>query len=561
MSTAETPARIDFIRETIEHDLASAKHSTIVTRFPPEPNGFPHIGHAKAICINFGIAQEYNGRCHLRFDDTNPAKEEQRYIDAIKEDIRWLGFDWGEHEYYASDYFDQLYAWAEHLIRNGLAYVDEQSVDEIRASRGTLTEPGRPSPFRNRPVTESLDLFSRMKAGEFKDGAMVVRAKIDMTSPNMNMRDPVLYRILNASHPRTGTTWHIYPMYDFAHGQSDAIEAITHSLCSLEFEDHRPLYEWFLEHLPVPHAPRQIEFARLNIGYTVTAKRVLRELVEHKHVSGWDDPRMPTLRGIRRRGYPPEAVRAFCDRVGVTKFNSMSDMALLEHAVRDELNRTALRFMAVLDPVKVIIENYPQGTSEELEAVNNPEDAAAGTRMVPFSRELYIERADFMEDPPGKFYRLAPGREVRLRWAYFITCTGVEKDAQGNITAIRATYDPATKGGDAPDGRKVKGTLHWVSAQHALGAEVRLYDRLFNVENVSKAMEDGSLADALNPDSLEVIEAMVEPALQHATQGDRIQFERIGYFCIDPDSTPERLVFNRTVGLRDSWAKSGMGGG
>jgi len=546
----------NFIREIIDGDLKAGKHSSIVTRFPPEPNGFPHIGHAKAICIDFGMARDFGGRCHLRFDDTNPTKEEQRYVDAIKEDIRWLGFDWGEHEYYASDYFETLYEWAVHLIRSGKAYVDDQTAEEIRQARGTLTAPGVESPYRNRKVEENIDLFTRMRAGEFKAGERVLRAKIDMASPNINLRDPVMYRVLHATHPHTGEKWCIYPMYDYAHGQSDAIEGITHSLCSLEFEDHRPLYDWFIENLPVPHRPRQIEFARLNITYTITQKRALRQLVEQNHVSGWDDPRMPTLRGMRRRGVPPEAIRNFCEVVGVTKMNSLTDIALLEHAIREELNRTAPRVMAVLDPVKVVIENYPEDKEETLDAINNPEDESAGTRHVPFSRELYIEREDFMEDPPKKFFRLSPGAEVRLRYAYFITCRDVVKDAAGEVTEIRCTYDPATRGGDAPDGRKVKGTLHWVSAKHAVAAEVRLYDRLFNVENPAKIEEGKSATDCLNPDSLKVIErAFVEPSVKEKSPGDRMQFERLGYFCIDPDTTSERLVINRTVALRDSWAR------
>src|SRR5215217_55789 len=471
----------DFIRDIIRADLAAKRHTTVVTRFPPEPNGYLHIGHAKSICLNFGVAEEFGGRCHLRFDDTNPTKEEQEYIDAIKRDVRWLGYDWGKHLYHASDYFERLYKWAEHLIRAGNAYVDDQSQEEIRANRGTLTEAGQNSPFRDRSVEENLDLFRRMRAGEFPNGARVLRAKIDMTSGNINLRDPVLYRILHASHPRTGNAWCIYPSYDFAHGQSDAIEGITHSLCTLEFEDHRPLYDWLLDHLPVPSRPRQFESARLNLTYTVLSKRVLTELVRAGHVSGWDDPRMPTLAGLRRRGVPPASIRDFVKRVGVAKANSVVDVAMFDFSVREVLNKTALRRMAVLRPLKVVIENYPEGASEELEAVNNPEDPAAGTRRLRFSRELYVERDDFMENPPKKFYRLAPGREVRLRYAYFITCREAVKNAAGEVIELRCTYDPATRGGDAPDGRKVQGTIHWVSARHALDCDVRLYDRLFTV--------------------------------------------------------------------------------
>ncbi len=553
MSSNESGERQDFIREIIRNDLAGGKHRGIVTRFPPEPNGYLHLGHAKSICLNFGVAEEYGGRCHLRFDDTNPIKEELEYIESIERDVRWLGFDWGPHLYFASGYFEQLYEWAEHLIRTGKAYVDDLSAEEIRAHRGTLTEAGKPSPWRERSAEESLDLFRRMRAGEFPDGARVLRARIDMAAPNINLRDPVLYRILHATHPRTGAEWCIYPTYDFAHGQSDAIEGITHSLCTLEFEDHRPLYEWLVENLPVPSRPRQIEFARLNLSYTIMSKRRLLQLVREGHVNGWDDPRMPTISGIRRRGYPPEAVRAFAERIGVAKRDSMVDVALLEHCVRDWLNLRSERRMAVLRPLKVVLENYPEDRVEELEAVNNPEDAGAGRRSVPFSRELYVEREDFMEDPPKKFFRLAPGREVRLRWAYFITCREVVKDASGEVVELRCTYDPATRGGDAPDGRRVKATLHWVSAAHAVPADVRLYDRLFTSETPGAG---GSFLDDLNPASLEVLgDAMLEPSLAGLPAGARVQFERQGYFCADPDGTPERPVFNRTVTLKDTWAR------
>jgi glutaminyl-tRNA synthetase len=530
----------------------------VVTRFPPEPNGYLHIGHAKSICLNFGVAQEFGGRCHLRFDDTNPTKEEQEYIDAIKADVRWLGFDWGKHLYHASDYFEQLYAWAEHLIRSGLAYVDDQSQDEIRARRGTLTEPGQDSPFRNRSVEENLDLFRRMRAGEFANGARVLRAKIDMASGNINLRDPVLYRILHAPHPRTGTRWSIYPSYDFAHGQSDAIEGITHSLCTLEFEDHRPLYEWFLDHLPVPARPRQYEFARLNLTYTVLSKRVLTGLVRERHVAGWDDPRMPTLAGLRRRGVPPAAIRDFVRRIGVAKSNSLVDVGMFEHAVREVLNKSALRRMAVLHPLKVVIENYPEGAGEDLEAVNHPDDPTAGVRRIRFGREIYVERDDFMEVPPKKFFRLSPGREVRLRYAYFITCREVVKNAGGEVVELRCTYDPATRGGNAPDGRKVQATLHWVSAVDAVPAEVRLYNQLFTRPDP----DAGNFAADLNPDSLEVLkDCRVEPALVTSNSREPVQFERQGYFCLDIDSKPGHLVFNRTVGLRDTWAKVSGGAG
>jgi glutaminyl-tRNA synthetase len=548
-----TDEKQDFIREIIRSDVADGKHATIVTRFPPEPNGYLHIGHAKSICLNFGIADEFGGQCHLRFDDTNPIKEEHEYIEAIKEDVRWLGFDWKENLYHASDYFETLYAWAEKLIEAGKAYVDDSTAEEIRAARGTLTEPGTDSPFRSRSVEENLGLFRAMRNGEYPDGERVLRAKIDMASGNINLRDPVLYRILHAEHPRTGDEWCIYPTYDYAHGQSDAIEHITHSLCTLEFEAHRPLYDWFVENLPVPSRPRQIEFARFNLSYTVLSKRRLLLLVNGGHVTGWDDPRMPTLSGLRRLGYPPAAIRDCVDRAGVAKRDSVVDLAFLEHCVRTQLNRAAERRMAVLKPLKVVIENYPEGESEELEAINNPEDAEAGTRSVPFSRELFIERDDFMEDPPKKFFRLAPGREVRLRYAYFITCREVVKDGAGEVVELRCTYDPATRGGDAPDGRKVKATLHWVSAAHAMDAEVRLYDHLFNREDPGA---DGDVLDDLNPSSLEILEnAQLEPSLSDVPVGTTVQFERLGYFCVDPDSTPSRPVFNRTITLRDTWAK------
>ena len=557
--TPANDAPRDFIRDIVRNDLDAGRVQGVVTRFPPEPNGYLHIGHAKSICLNFGVAQEFGGRCHLRMDDTNPTKEEEEYIDSIQADVRWLGFDWGEHLYFASGYFDQLYAWAEHLIEAGKAYVDDLSPDEIRAYRGTLTEPGRNSPYRDRSAAENMDLFHRMRDGEFENGARVLRAKIDMASGNMNLRDPVLYRILHASHPRTGDKWCVYPTYDFAHGQSDAIEGITHSICTLEFEDHRPLYDWFVQNLPVPATPHQYEFSRLNLTYTVMSKRRLLQLVNENHVRGWDDPRMPTICGLRRRGYPAAAVRDFARRVGVTKADNVVDMALMEHCARDELNKIALRRMAVLNPLKVVIENYPEGQSEELEAINNPEDPAAGTRKVPFSRELYIERDDFMEEPPKKFFRLAPGREVRLRYAYFITCTDVVKDSSGNIVELRCTYDPATKGGDSPDGRKVKATLHWVSAPHAISAEIRVYDHLFATPTPGANRD---LMEDLNPESLKVLtEAKLEPVLADAPVGEAVQFERQGYFAVDPDSKPDALVFNRTVALRDSWAKIQAKGG
>jgi len=551
--TAVTESGRDFIRDVIQVDLNAKRYASVVTRFPPEPNGYLHIGHAKSICLNFGVAEEFGGRCHLRFDDTNPTKEEQQYIDAIERDVRWLGFDWGEHLYYASDYFERLYEWAEYLILNAKAYVDDQSQDEMRATRGTLTEPGQNSPFRDRPTAENIDLFRRMRAGEFPNGARVLRAKIDMTSGNINLRDPVLYRILHASHPRTGAKWCIYPSYDFAHGQSDAIEGITHSICTLEFEDHRPLYDWFLDNLPVPSRPRQYEFARLNLSYTVLSKRVLTELVRRHYVSSWDDPRMPTLAGLRRRGVPPAAIRDFVKRVGVAKANSVVDVAMLDFSIREALNQSALRRMAVLKPLKVVIENYPEQTTEELDALNNPENRNAGIRRVRFSRELYIERDDFMEDPPKKFYRLSPGREVRLRYAYFITCREAVKNSAGELVELRCTYDPTTRGGNAPpDGRKVQATLHWVSAADSITAEVRLYHQLFNQPDPD--IEDFSRD--LNTESLEVLtNCRLERALASIEPGESVQFERQGYFCLDIGSTRERPVFNRTVGLRDTWAK------
>ena len=543
----------DFIRDIIKGDLDAGYVKEVITRFPPEPNGYLHIGHAKSICLNFGVAEEFGGRCHLRFDDTNPAKEEQEYIDAIERDVRWLGFDWGEHLYHASDYFEQLYAWAEDLIRTGKAYVDDQAPEQMRISRGTLTEPGKNSPFRDRSVEENLDLFRRMRAGEFPNGARVLRAKIDMASGNINLRDPVLYRILHAPHPRTGTTWKIYPSYDFAHGQSDAIENITHSICTLEFEDHRPLYDWFIANLKVPSKPHQYEFARLNLTYTVLSKRVLTELVRDGRVNGWDDPRMPTLAGLRRRGVPPEAVRDFVKRIGVAKANSVVDMGMFDFVVREVLNRNALRRMAVLRPLKVVIENYPEEKVEELEAFNHPDAPGAGARRIKFGRELYIEQDDFMENPPKKFFRLSPGTEVRLRYAYFITCREAVKNAKGEVTELRCTYDPATRGGNAPDGRKVKATIHWVSADHSVPAELRLYNPLFTRPD-PKGEEN--FAGDLNLNSLEVLSnARVEPALAERNSPEPVQFERQGYFCPDPDSKPGRPVFNRTVGLRDTYAK------
>jgi len=550
--SAAAEAGRDFIRDIVQSDLDSKKHAQIVTRFPPEPNGYLHIGHAKSIALNFGIAREFGGRCHLRFDDTNPTKEEQEYIDSIQADVHWLGYDWGDHLYYASDYFERLYGWAEGLIRNKLAYVDDQSQEEIRQSRGTLTEPGKNSPFRDRTVEENLDLFRRMRAGEFPNGARVLRAKIDMAAGNINLRDPVLYRILNATHPRTGDTWKIYPSYDYAHGQSDAIEGITHSICTLEFEDHRPLYDWFLDKLPVPSKPHQYEFARLNLTYTLLSKRVLTELVRGGHVAGWDDPRMPTIAGMKRRGVPPAALRDFVKRIGVAKANSVVDVGMLDFCIREHLNKSALRRMAVLRPLKVVIENYPEGEGEEIEAINHPDDPAAGTRRIAFGRELYIEQDDFMENPPKKFFRLSPGTEVRLRYAYFIKCREVIKDASGEVIELRCTYDPATRGGNAPDGRKVKATLHWLPAAQSVAAEVRIYNSLFAKPNPDAA----NFAADLNPQSLEILgDARVEPIMIESNSSEPVQFERQGYFVRDPDSTPARPVFSRTIGLRDTFAK------
>jgi glutaminyl-tRNA synthetase len=548
----------NFIRNIIEEDLRTNKYGGRVhTRFPPEPNGYLHIGHAKSICLNFGLAEEYKGLCNLRFDDTNPSKEEMEYVESIKEDVRWLGFDWENREFYASDYFDKLYEYALRLIKTGKAYVCDLSPEEIREFRGTLTQPGKESPYRNRSIEENLDLFERMRKGEFKDGSRVLRAKIDMAARNLNMRDPVMYRILHAEHHRTGNTWCIYPTYDFTHGQSDSIEGITHSLCTLEFEDHRPLYDWYLDELNIYH-PQQIEFARLNLSYTVMSKRRLLELVEEGRVTGWDDPRMPTISGLRRRGYTPESIRDFCERIGLAKKDSVVDIALLEHCLREDLNRRARRVMAVLRPLRVVIDNYPEGQVEELDALNNPEDPSMGTRKVPFSRELYIEREDFREDPPKKFYRLAPGREVRLRYAYFIKCVDVVKDKRtGEVVELHCTYDPTTKGGDAPDGRKVRATLHWVSAPHSIEAEVRLYDHLFTVANPADEKEGADFKTYLNPNSLETLKSCrLEPSLAGAQPGSQYQFERLGYFCVDTnDSSEGALVFNRTASLRDTWAK------
>ena len=564
MAATETTTPIepgrDFIREVIHGDVEAGRVAEVVTRFPPEPNGYLHIGHAKAICLNFGVAQEFGGRCNLRFDDTNPTREEQEFLDAIQRDVHWLGFDWGKHLYHASDYFEQLYEWAEHLVREGKAYVDDTPPAEMRSKRGTLTEPGQNSPDRYRSIEANLDLFRRMRAGEFPNGARVLRAKIDMASPNMNLRDPVLYRILHAEHPRTGTAWCIYPTYDFAHGQSDAIEGITHSLCTLEFEDHRPLYDWLLDNLPVPARPRQYEFARLNITYTVLSKRLLTKLVSEGHVAGWDDPRMPTLAGLRRRGVPAAALRDFVRRGGITKANSISDVASFDFSIRELLNRTASRRMAVLRPLKVVIENWPEGRTNTLDAINNPEDPSAGSRPITFGRELFIERDDFMENPPKKFFRLSPGREVRLRYGYFVACREVVKNAAGDVVELRCTYDPATRGGNSPpDGRKVQATLHWVAAADAMPAEVRLYNHLFARPDPGA---DGDIMADLNPESLEALRGcLVEPALAAAPVGEPVQFERQGYFCADPDTAPGRLVFNRTVGLRDTWAKVQAGGG
>lgn len=557
MSKVEFNPPPNFIRAIVAEDMRTGRFGgRVMTRFPPEPNGYLHIGHAKSICLNFGIAEEFGGLCNFRFDDTNPGKEDIEYVNSIMEDVHWLGFDWGDRLYHASDYFEKLYEYAIQLIEAGKAYVDSLSADEIREYRGTLTEPGKESPYRNRSVEENLDLFKRMRAGEFEDGQHVLRAKIDMASPNINMRDPVLYRIRKASHHRTGNKWCIYPMYDWAHGISDSIEGVTHSLCTMEYEDHRPLYDWILDELGIYH-PQQIEFARLNMTYTVLSKRKLLRLVNEGHVTGWDDPRMPTLAGIRRRGYTPESIRNFCERIGVGKRESLVDFSLLEYCIREDLNKTAPRVMGVLNPLKVVIENYPEGQTEELDAVNNPEDASMGTRKVPFSREIFIEREDFMEDPPKKFYRLAPGREVRLRYAYFIKCVDVVKDDKGEIVELRCTYDPATRGGDSPDGRQVKATLHWVSAPHALEAEVRLYDHLFLMENPNEVKDGAEFAAALNPNSLITLKSCkLEPGLRDARPGARFQFERQGYFCVDTrDSRPGAPVFNRTATLRDTWAK------
>ncbi|HLG95462.1 MAG TPA: glutamine--tRNA ligase/YqeY domain fusion protein [Bryobacteraceae bacterium] len=554
-AAAPDPAPSNFIRDTIIDDLKTNKHGGRVhTRFPPEPNGYLHIGHAKSINLNFGLANEFGGKCNLRFDDTNPSKEETEYVESIIDDVHWLGGDWGDRLFYASDYFDQLYEWAVQLIRSGKAYVCDLSPDEVRKQRGTLTEPGQESPYRNRSVEESLNLFERMKAGEFPDGSRTLRAKIDMASPNLNLRDPIMYRILHAEHHRTGNKWCIYPMYDFAHGQSDSIERITHSICTLEFEDHRPLYDWYVEQLGIYH-PQQIEFDRLNVTYTVLSKRKLLQLVQQKFVNGWDDPRMPTISGLRRRGYTPEGIRNFCRRVGVSKTNGTTELGLLEYFLREDLNKRALRAMAVLRPLRVVIDNYPDGQVEQMEAINNPEDAGAGTRTVPFSKVLYIEQDDFRQDPPKQYFRLSPGREVRLRYGYFITCTNVVKDSNGAVVEIHCTYDPATRGGNAPDGRKVKSTIHWVSADHALDAEIRLYDNLFTVENPNDVPEGQDFTANLNPNSLEIVQGKLEPSLANAAPGARYQFERLGYFCADPDSTSRKPVFNRTVTLRDTWAK------
>jgi len=553
---AAVSTQSNFIRDIILDDLKTGKHEGRVhTRFPPEPNGYLHVGHAKSITINFGLAREFGGKCNLRFDDTNPSKEETEYVDSIIEDVRWLGGDFEDRLFYASDYFGQLYDWAVQLIQKGKAFVCDLTADLVRQQRGTLTEPGQESPYRNRSVEENLDLFGRMRKGEFPDGSKTLRAKIDMASPNLNMRDPVLYRILHMDHHRTGDKWCIYPMYDFTHGQSDSIERITHSICTLEFEDHRPLYDWFIDQLGIYH-PQQIEFDRLNLTYTLLSKRKLLALVQNKLVSGWDDPRMPTISGMRRRGYTPEALQNFCGRIGVSKTNGITELSLLEYFVREDLNRRAARVMAVLHPLRVVIDNYPEGQTEHMEAVNNPEDAAMGTRQVPFSKVIYIEQDDFREDPPKQYFRLAPGREIRLRYAYFITCTGVVKDASGNVVELHCTYDPATKGGNAPDGRKVKSTIHWVSAEHAVDAEVRIYETLFTREDPNVVPEGQDFTVNLNPNSLEVVAgAKLEPSLRDAAPGNRYQFERLGYFAVDPDSSPEKLVFNRTVALRDTWAK------
>ena len=555
MTLGDSNQPMDFIRVAVMDDLKAGRYNRVHTRFPPEPNGYLHIGHAKAMCIDFGIAAEFGGQCNLRFDDTNPVKEEVEYVESIQQDIRWLGFDWQDRLYYASDYFERLYEYAVTLIKRGKAYVCDLSADDIREYRGTLTEPGKESPFRNRTVEDNLDLFARMRAGEFPDGSRTLRAKIDMASSNINLRDPVMYRIIHAPHHRTGDAWCIYPMYDFAHGQSDSIEGITHSLCSLEYEDHRPLYNWYLDALEIYH-PRQIEFARLNVSFTVLSKRKLLRLVQGGHVKGWDDPRMPTLSGLRRRGYTPEAIRDFCDRIGVAKKDSMVDIALLEHCLREDLNKRAPRVMGVLKPLRVVIENYPEGQVEEVAGVNNPEDPSAGTRTVPFSRVLYIEQDDFRENPPPKYYRLAPGREVRLRYAYFLKCVGMVKDAQGNVVELRCTYDPATRGGDAPDGRKVKATIHWVSAAHAVPARVRLFDRLFVKEDPDDMDGGQDFLANLNPNSLEVLTGCwVEPSLAESKPGSIYQFERQGYFCVDPDAAKGSLVFNRAASLKDEWAR------
>jgi glutaminyl-tRNA synthetase len=552
---AEAPAQSNFIRDIIVEDLQTNKYGGRVhTRFPPEPNGYLHVGHAKSIHLNFGLAREFGGKCNLRFDDTNPSKEETEYVDSIIEDVRWLGGEWA-NIYYASDYFDQLYAWAVQLIKSGKAYVCDLTAEEVRKTRGTLTEPGQESPYRNRSVEESLALFERMRAGEFPDGSHTVRAKIDMASPNLNLRDPVMYRILHAEHHRTGKKWCIYPMYDFAHGESDSIEKITHSICTLEFEDHRPLYDWYVEQLGIYH-PQQIEFDRLNLTYTLLSKRKLLSLVQNGHVRGWDDPRMPTISGMRRRGYPPEAIQNFCKRIGVSKTNGSTELSLLEYFVRDDLNKRALRVMSVVKPLRVVIDNYPEDQVDQMEAVNNPEDASAGTRLVPFSRVIYIEQDDFREDPPKQYFRLSPGREVRLRYGYFITCTSVVKNDKGEVIEVHCTYDPATRGGNAPDGRKVKATIHWVSAAHAVDAEVRIYETLFTKEDPNDVPEGGDFTSNLNPNSLEILsQSKVEPSLAGAPAGSRYQFERLGYFCVDPDSSPGKLVFNRTVSLKDTWAK------
>ena len=548
---------LNFIQQIVEDDLKTGKFDGRVhTRFPPEPNGYLHIGHAKSICLNFGLGEKYHGRCNLRFDDTNPTKEDQEYVDSIQADVRWLGFDWGEKIYFASDYFDRLYEWAVQLVRAGRAYVCELTAEEIREHRGTLTEPGENSPCRDRDIEESIDLLDRMKRGEFPDGSRTLRAKIDMAHPNLNMRDPVLYRIMHASHHRTGDKWCIYPMYDFTHGQSDSIEGVTHSICTLEFENHRPLYDWFLDELGIYH-PQQIEFARLNLTYTVMSKRKLLQLVSDGHVSGWDDPRMPTLCGLRRRGYTPASIRKFCTHIGVTKFDGLTDMAVLENSIREDLNRSAPRVMAVLRPLRMVIDNYPHDQVDQLEAINNPEDPSAGTRQIPFSRELFIEQNDFLEDPPKKYFRLAPGREVRLRYGYLVTCTDVVKDPQtGEVVEVHCRYDPQTRGGTAPDGRKVKGTIHWVSASHAIESEIRLYDHLFARENPNEVDEDDDWTDNINPASLVTLSSCrLEPSLSDAVPGSRYQFERTGYFVVDADSTAKRLIFNRTVTLRDSWSK------